>query len=115
MIDTKTLRRLALDGDFCAIHELLGRLEAAENDAAHQKALVESALRVAEGWERKCDALRAKVEAMEQQEPLCITTRAHLDAMESGAVRSIVGRDPAFATRGPNDIPLYALPGAKGE
>lgn len=34
-------------------------LEAAENEAAHQKALADSALRVAEGWERKCGELRA--------------------------------------------------------
>ena len=30
MIDINELRRLALDGDFYAIHELLDRLEAAE-------------------------------------------------------------------------------------
>ena len=40
-------------------NELLDRLEAAESDAAHQKALAASALRVAEGWERKCGELRA--------------------------------------------------------
>ena len=32
MIDIKELRRLALDGDFYAIHELLDRLEVAEKD-----------------------------------------------------------------------------------
>jgi hypothetical protein len=59
-----------------AISELLDRLEAAEkerdalrakvetaeNDADHQKALAASALRVAEGWERKCGELRAELE-----------------------------------------------------
>ena len=44
-----------------AITELIGRLEAAEKDSAHHKALAESALRVAKGWEGKCDALRAKI------------------------------------------------------
>lgn len=43
--------------------ELRAKIETAENDAAHQKALAASALRVAEGWERKCGELRAKVEA----------------------------------------------------
>ena len=47
--------------------EMRTKVEAAENDAAHQKALAESALRVAEGWERKCAALRAKVEQMEKR------------------------------------------------
>ena len=46
---------------------LRARIEAAENDAAHQKALAASALRVAEGWERKCDELRAKIEQMEKR------------------------------------------------
>jgi len=61
-------------GDFVAaanpatISELLDRLEAAESDATHQKALADSALRVAEGWEEKCNALRAKVEAAEKSD-----------------------------------------------
>ena len=41
------------------IKALRSKIEAAENDAAHQKALAASALRVAEGWERKCGELRA--------------------------------------------------------
>ena len=40
---------------------LRAKIETAENDAAHQKALAASALRVAEGWERKCGELRAKI------------------------------------------------------
>lgn len=48
--------------------ELRAKIETAENDAAHQKALADSALRVAEGWEEKCNALRAKIEQMERQE-----------------------------------------------
>ncbi len=47
--------------------ELRAKIETAENDAAHQKALAASALRVAEGWERKCGELRAKVERMEKR------------------------------------------------
>ena len=49
---------------------LRAEIETAENDAAHQKALAASALRVAEGWERKCGELRAKIEAMEKQKPV---------------------------------------------
>ena len=43
------------------IEALRAKIETAENDAAHQKALAASALRVAEGWERKCGELRAKI------------------------------------------------------
>ena len=49
-------------------------LSAAEKDIAHQKAFAASALRVAEGWERKCDDLRAKIAEMEQQEPARLVT-----------------------------------------
>jgi len=41
---------------------LRAKIETAENDDAHQKALAASALRVAEGWERKCGELRAELE-----------------------------------------------------
>ena len=114
MIDTKELRRLAQaaltgpDGvslnwvkllqDFqkeanpATITELLDRLEAADKER---------------------DELRAKIEAMEKQEPICVTTKAHLAAMDNGATRFIVGRDPVFSTRGENDVPLYLAPGAQ--
>ena len=84
-IDINELRRLIQDFKLAGspmlvqtaqMSELLDRLEAAEkerdalrakvetaeNDAAHQKALAASALRVAEGWERKCGELRAELE-----------------------------------------------------
>ena len=61
-----------------AITELLDRLEAAENDAAHQKALAASALRVAEGWERKCGELRAAL----RHEADCVdAAKAKIDAL----------------------------------
>lgn len=77
---------------------LRAKIETAENDAAHQKALAASALRVAEGWERKCGELRAKVAEMEQQEPVgfldgdgCAILQRKLEPWED----------------------LYALPGAQ--
>jgi len=68
--ETVANARLIAAANPAAITELLDRLEAAESDAAHQKALADSALRVAQGWERKCGELRAKIEAMEKQEPV---------------------------------------------
>ena len=127
MIDTKELRRLAQaamaapDGlsvewmdrlgqfqeaaDASVVSELLDRLEAAESDAAHQKALADSALRVANGWERKCDALRAKVAEMEQQEPV---GTLHDDGC-------FVWREtaPHQSNYAGWKMALYALPGAK--
>ena len=110
MIDiVNGLRRIAEEGYRFAgdaadeIERLRASLEAAETDAAHQKALAESALRVAEGWERKCDALRAKIESMERQEPIC---RAD-DLKYAEFLLPILGLKP--------EAHIYALPGAKGE
>ena len=43
--------------------------EAAEKEATQQRILAKEALRAAERREKKCDALRAKIAEMEQQEP----------------------------------------------
>lgn len=82
--ETVANARLIAAANPAVVLELLDRIEAAEDDATHQKALAESALRVAEGWERKCGELRAevqtwqdqakaywsKIEQMERQEPV---------------------------------------------
>lgn len=97
------------------LNELLSRLEAAESDAIHQKALADSALRVAEGWERKCDELRAlvdtlrleisglhtKIAQMERQVPIC---RAE-DLKHAESLLPALGLKP--------ENHLYALPGAQ--
>lgn len=96
-----------------AVSEIIDRLEAAESDAAQQKALAESALRVAEGWEEKCNELRAKIEAMEKQEPVAWARKLAMDLPSQGCVTDLKYR--------PSDMPesaympLYSLPGAKGE
>lgn len=134
MIDINELRRLALDGDLAAMQEIILRLEAAErsdaesiamyrkarderdalrakietaeNDAAHQKALAASALRVAEGWERKCGELRAKIARMEKQEPVGEIRRAN---STGNYINPVVWVPMAVGAK------LYAGPGAKGE
>ena len=88
------------------IKALRSKIEAAENDAAHQKALAASALRVAEGWERKCGELRAKIEAMEKQEPECEVV---------GQVHNVLYEVRTLKYDLPAGTKLYALPGAKGE
>ena len=102
-IDINELRKDKRPQSSIVVQALLDRLETAENDAAHQKALAASALRVAEGWERKCGELRAKIEAMEKQVPIC---RAE-DLRHAEILLPSLGLMP--------EDKLYALPGAKGE
>ena len=100
---------------------LRAKIETAENDAAHQKALAASALRVAEGWERKCGELRAKAEQMEkqeqEQEPVAWIVRGGypvpLDKLEWQLWYG--SEKPTLSWVNQEMRPLYALPGAKGE
>ena len=64
-----------------------------------------------EAAEKERDALRAKIEEMERQESVCWTTQI---ALELGS--SALGFDACRGNLwGDKGIPLYALPGAKGE
>ena len=85
--------------------ELLDRLEAAENDSARYKALAESALRIAKGWEDKCYELLAKIEEMEKQQPV----GQFIQHPSNG-----LWEQDGYGDN-PDARPLYALPGAKGE
>ena len=86
MIDIKELRKVIADCYWptspVAINEILDRLEAAEKER---------------------DNLRAKIEAMERQVPIC---RAE-DLKHAESLLPTLGLKP--------ENPLYALPGAKGE
>ena len=55
-------------------------------------------------------ALRAKIEAMEKQEPVCWTTNP-----PSGHYSRFRPEVDRWIESGWNVVPLYALPGAKGE
>ena len=113
-------------------------LEAAEKEVAHIKEVEfpRKARAVAVGWETKCarleqerDTLRAKIEAMEKQEPFDADSDAFRSAFEASlkagnwpATREGDGyRSPstqiawriAFSTV--NRLKLYLAPGAKGE
>ena len=133
MSDTRELRRLAHRHSQCAlsipvkpaaIFELLDRLEAAEkerDDVAQQ--LVQS-----EQGKRKiseeCDALRAKITEMEQQEPVAFglysgwalkaTYLSEIEACGQRDRRQLTA-DLGGSLEAYRVVPLYALPGAKGE
>ena len=115
--ETVANARLIAAANPAAITELLDRLEAAESDAAHQKALADSALRVAEGWEGKCNSLRAKIEAMERQAPAMWVNSSNIVSARINRERGGIG-DQHTCTETKtayHDAPLYALPSAKGE
>ena len=80
------------------IERLAARLEAAERDRANF--LVEMGRLCAQ-----CDALRAKVEAMEQQEPVGKFVQHPSNGL---------WEQDGYGDN-PDANPLYALPGAKGE
>lgn len=111
--------------------ELRSKIEAAESDAAHQKALADSALRVAEGWEEKCNALCAdkatlqqmtyslkdRLEAAEKERDVL---KAKIEQMEPVAWAATdetcrIVEALSFNQSRRFDTPLGILPGAKGE
>ena len=86
--------------------ELMDRLEAAEKSDAESIAMYRKS-------RDERDALRAKIEAMEKQKPVAYLPLSSARILESGVIANGVVwncRDKAAS-----DIPLYALPGAKGE
>ena len=126
MIDTKELRRLAQaatpgpDGvslnwlkllqDFqkeanpAAIEELLDRLEVAEKERDVLRTAVRHEADCVEAAMAEIKSLRAKIEAMENQEPVASVWRC-----DNGHIHGSCERTLPMGTK------LYALPGAKGE
>ena len=111
--------------------EMIERLEAAEkerdalrNEIAFVKEVEfpRKAQAVADAWEGKCkrleverDALRAKIEAMEKQEPVAWLHESRRDSdVVTSAVKHVWGK-AAVGSMAAYSIPLYLAPGAKGE
>lgn len=105
-----------------AILELLARLESAESEVTEQARLNgvgaerELALMAKlEAAEKECDALKAKIEAMEKQEPVAWLHETRRDSdVVTDAVKHVWGK-AAVGSMAAYSIPLYTLPGAKGE
>ena len=102
MIDTKELRTAVEAAGLNAISmqevlELFDRLEEAEKERDWSAERLEDAI-------EELTALRAKIEAMEKQEPVGHVWRCDYGHMHGSCERELrIGQ------------PLYALPGAKGE
>ena len=112
-----------------AITELLNRLEAAEKSDAESLAMYRKArderdaLRAALQHEADCveaakaeiKALRAKIAEMEEQGPVAWLHETRRDSdVVTDAVKHVWGK-VAVGAMAAYSIPLYALPGAKGE
>lgn len=105
---------------------LMAKLEAAEKEAAYIKE-VEFPRRVAAvavGWKTKCarleqerDALLARAEEMEKQEPTMWANSSNIISAKINKERRSVGDQHTCSETKTayHDAPLYALPGAKGE
>lgn len=109
MIDTKELRRLAQAVTPEEVSELLERLEAAEKERDNLR--FEVKVREAERKRivKDAEALRAKIEAMEQQEPV-----AWIRGRDDHRRRKLSFEKPVKSS--PDKLhwsPLYALPGAQ--
>lgn len=91
------------------VSELLDRLEAAEKERDNANAAAVGIAPQAETLQAERDTLRAKIEAMEKQEPVAWTTKL---ALEYGA--STLGFQVSGLNMwGEKGVPLYALPGAQ--
>ena len=103
MIDTSKLCRLALGGNFYAIHELVGRFEAAEKERTIDEQRVADLMAELNRVGQENEELRVRIEEMERQEPVAWMH-------PSGGVLRTLGTGLERAT---HTIPLYALPGAQ--
>ena len=85
---------------------LMAKLEAAEKELAELRSSMKFRTSLIGRTEAERDALRAKIEAMEKQEPVawCATD-------ETGAFVEALGMNQSRRF----DTPLYLAPGAKGE
>ena len=117
MIDINELRRLTVDCYWptspVSINEILDRLEAAEKERDVLRLAVRHEADCVDAAKVEIEALHAKIEEMRRQEPVAYLSLSSARMLESGVIASGVVwncRDKAAS-----DIPLYALPGAKGE
>ena len=133
MIDTKELRRVAVDCSWptspVPIGDIIDRLEAAEKDIALKEKVIDALGSELNAIANERDALRAKIEAMERQEPIKYERRIkrrnehtwghwrECYKTDYTKAKTTGGHYPRYS----DDLfdyemrPIYALPGAKGE
>lgn len=72
MIDTKELRRLALDGDLAAMQEIIIRLEAADKERDALRINLDGHRALVFALRKEVEKLRAKIAEMEKQVPVAV-------------------------------------------
>ena len=90
---------------------LMAKLEAAEKERDSTRKLADSLALALNTSNHERDNLRAKIELMERQEQVAWMGRGPRD----GRIEFSVDKPSPSVMRDFNMIPLYALPGAKGE
>lgn len=124
MIDINELRRLAQEAHFghmpleisgSEVLELLDRLEAAEKEIALKERVIDALGSELNAVAKERDALRAKVEATEKQEPVAWLHETRRDSdVVTDAVKHVWGK-VAVGSMAAYSVPLYAFPGAQGD
>ena len=99
--------------------EMIERLESSEKERANANAAAVNIALEAERLQCENDALRAKITEMEKQEPVAWlddgTCRAGSDSTALRIVTEATKQDMPASVAASFSVPLYALPGAKGE
>lgn len=98
--------------------ELLAKLEAAEKELAELRSSMKFRTSLIGRTEAERDALRAKVEQMERQEPVAWMLNCPTLGGDTGWILSWTQSGAGLCNRlqgEENEKRLYALPGAKGE
>ena len=100
------------------VGELLDRLEVAEKDIVLKERIIDSLGSELNAVANERDALQAKVEATERQEPVAWMLNCQTLGGDTGWMLSWTQSGAGMCNRlsgEENERKLYALPGAKGE
>lgn len=109
----ETNARLIAAANPAAITELLDRLEVAEKDNALKERVIDALGAELNAVTNERDALRAKIEAMERQEPVAWLHETRRDSdVVTDAVKHVWGK-AAVGSMAAYSIPLYLAPGAQ--
>lgn len=111
--ETVANARLISAANPAAISELLDRLEASEKERDALRAAVRHEADCVEAAMAEIKPLRAKIEAMEQQEPVAWLHESRRDSdVVTSAVKHVWGK-VAVGSLAAYSIPLYLAPGAQ--
>lgn len=104
---------MQIEKAIAAAIEMIERLESAEKDVALKERVIDALGSELNAVANERDALRAKIEQMERQEPVAWLHETRRDSdVVTDAVKHVWGK-AAVGSMAAYSIPLYALPGAQ--